>query len=168
MKKTTKFALGLMFTMAFAGLTACEGENDDPVIDPIPAESVTYTGTTMTYPVSDPDNFYESDKATYAVVYDEVTKTAVLNITDADFLQGMPQLGVMTFPGINWRYDSKDKVMKLQKDDLIPEIAERPFPNFPISDLVAVEDPGKALGVNFICEYRGIPMQVTFSGTPKK
>lgn len=197
MKKVKKFALMFIMTFAMTGLYACGGgENDDPTYDddsdnpsvvtpgednddpsdddanntPVlgPMENMFYKGITITYPVEHPEQRYESERSMYKLHYSKETKTAVLYIEDADFLEGMPSLGVMEFKDLAFEQENKDNLFKFQKDNLIPEIGGRPFPAFPISSLVGYEKVGEKLEVKFICDYRNIPMQVSFTGTPIK
>ncbi len=183
MKKTFRFALLAALCLSFGGMMTACGDDDNESNEPeiiVPSEKTVYAGTTVTSPVSDPDDKYESTRGTYAIEYNVDNKTAVLTINGADFNPKMPAL-VMTFPGINWIRGSENdgtlafepvtdnkNVFLLQKDELIPEVMTKPFPQYTISAFVAVEDPGKSLDIKFICAFNGNPMNVTFSGTPEK
>ncbi len=119
----------LLFLIAFP-LASC-GDDDDTndEIQTIPRENL-FAGTTTTFPVEDPSSVYESSKSTYMVTLND-NGTAVVSINNADFLQGMPELGVMNFRGIKYSIDNSDKespVITLSCTELTPEIGERPFP----------------------------------------
>ncbi len=166
MKKYFRFALAGLALFALATSVVSCGDDNEEKPTPVPTEKVVYGGTTVTYPVADESQVYESTRGTYEVEYSTTDKTAVLLINNANFLEGMPPLGTMSFPGINWAADNANNGFMLQKDALTPEIANRPFPAFPISNLTAFEVPGKSLELTFICNYKNTPYQVTFSGTP--
>lgn len=168
MKKIFRLAAVVLAAFSLVGtLSSCDDNKpDQEPTEIIPSKIIVYAGTTETYPISDPTDKYTSEKGTYYFTYNVDDQTASLAINNADFLQGMPELGVMTFPEISWI--AKDKAIVLKKDALTPEIAGRPFPAFPISDFNATEKIGESLSISFICDYRGVPYQVTFSGTPSK
>ena len=159
-----------LFVMSLAiSSTSCG--NDDPEPDPAPAPNpagtvLTYRGTTTTYPVTDPASIYTSTKSTYTVTVADDGKSAVMGILNADFLQGMPQLGEMIFQPIECSFNNATNILSLNADEITPEIANRPFPAFPITDYSATLVPGKTAAINFICTYRGTPYQVTFKGSP--
>ena len=157
----------LLFLIAFP-LTSC-GDDDDTndEIQTIPRENL-FAGTTTTFPVEDPSSVYESSKSTYMVTLND-NGTAVVSINNADFLQGMPELGVMNFRGIKYSIDNSDKespVITLSCTELTPEIGERPFPAFPITELTATMHPGKKITLSFVCTYRTTPYKVSFTGVP--
>ena len=168
MNKYFRGALGVLLSVGAAtAMVSCD-DNDDPKPVVIPSDNTVYVGKTVTYPKEDPEKVFESTRGTYSIEYDESDNTAVLNINNASFLQGMPELGVMSFTGIAWKADNANKGFMLQKDALTPEIAGRPFPAFPISDFTAFEIPGESLEIKFICDYRNTPYVVTFEGTPEE
>ena len=97
----------LLFLIAFP-LASC-GDDDDTndEIQTIPRENL-FAGTTTTFPVEDPSSVYESSKSTYMVTLND-NGTAVVSINNADFLQGMPELGVMNLRVIKYSIDNSDK-----------------------------------------------------------
>lgn len=169
----TKFFKNLLAATAIAMsagfmFTACGDDDPEPetpqlVLD---AENL-FAGTTLTWPVDDPSSVYTAQRAsTYNVVFNDDKSTASIVITDADFLNGMPALDPMTFPGISYLVTGDH--VTLQCEALIPEIGGRPFSAFPISDVDAKLVPEKSLILTFICDYRGTPYVVSFNGTPVK
>lgn len=153
-------------------LTSC-GDDDEP--DPMPEPEVpelnlTFAGNTVTYPTANPSSTYTSAVGTYRFEVDESNSTARLYIENANFLENMPQLGVMEFGGISFAMtaNGNERVATFACDALTPEIAGRPYPAFPITDLEATMRPGKSLELNFICTFRNTPFQVTFTGTPEE
>jgi len=178
MKILNKISTGF-FTIALSIATCACGNSEEPEPEPTPtpepAIDATFTGTTVTAPVNAPDDIYTSTTGTYRFTIDENANTATLYIQNANFLQGMPQLGEMAFPNITYsitRDDANDNTSSITtisftSDALTPEIADRPFPAFPITDLTATMHPGKSLEVNFVCTYRGTPYTVSFAGQPQ-
>lgn len=157
----------LMALALLPALSSCGNDDDpDPVPDPVQTENI-FSGVTQTWPVSDPSQVYTGQrKSTYNFHLDTDTRKASLVIAQADFLAGMPDVGKMTFPGID--FVTSDNVVKLSCANLLPEIAGRPFSAFPISNLQAKLVPGRSLKMQFVCTYRGVPYMVVFDGTPVK
>lgn len=148
--------------------TSC-GNNDDNNVDEPETPTTTtinYTGDTVTYPIDDATSTYTSSVGIYRVTLDTETSTATLEIENANFLAGMPTLDVMSFNNIT--YTTNGSEIQLQSEALTPEIAGRPFPAFPITQLTGTLKPNVALQLSFICTYRSTPYQVTFTGTPSK
>lgn len=177
MKTFYKLSAGMLALIMSIVTCACgSSDEQEPEPEPAPALDTSYAGTTVTAPINDPDNTYTSTIGTYRFSIDEKSQTATLYIKNANFLQGMPQLGEMAFPGISYQVthaDASNPASTIAKinfscDALTPEIAGRPFPAFPISALNATMNPGKSLVVSFICTYRGTPYNVTFAGEPQK
>lgn len=145
------------------------GSEDEPEPAPAPnpgGSELIFKGKTSTSPVADPENIYTSTKSTYYISISDDAESAVMTIADADFLQGMPALGEMLFQPITCSFNSETNTLTLEADAITPEIAGRPFPAFPISDYSATVVPGKSVRINFICNYRGTPYNVTFTGSP--
>lgn len=147
------------------------GNEDEPEPAPAPnpgGSELIFKGKTTTNPVSDPENIYTSTKSTYTISVSDDAKSAVMVIADADFLQGMPALGEMLFQPITCKFNAETNTLALAAEAITPEIAGRPFPAFPISNYSATVIPGKSIRINFICNYRGTPFSVNFTGTPAK
>jgi len=145
-------------------LTAC-GDDDEDVPESFQLNTENaFTGTTTTWPKDNPEAKYTSTKSIYNFVLDTENNTAQLIITDADFLEGMPALQPMTFPGINFTVN--EPVVILHCPSLIPTITGRPFSGFPITDLQAKLVTNRSLDLQFICSYRGTPYVVSFKGVP--
>lgn len=171
MNKNLKHLLHYLMLLIIALPLASCGDDDDASDEApaIPRENL-FAGTTTTFPVEDPSSVYESTKSTYMVTLND-DGTAVVSINNADFLQGMPELGVMNFRGIKYSIDTTDKeapVVTLSCTELTPEIGERPFPAFPITELTATMNPGKNIVLSFVCTYRSTPYKVSFKGVPAR
>ena len=103
MKAIKHYLAALLLTfIALPALTSCgsDDEEKNPFMPINPENS--FVGTTTTWPSDNPDAKYTSTKSVYNVVFDTDNKIANLVITDADFLEGMPSLQPMTFPGISY------------------------------------------------------------------
>lgn len=161
----------LLITCLILPVASCGSEEDDPAPAPAPnpgGSELAFTGKTTTYPVAEPENIYTSTRSTYTITVAKDAKSAVMGILDADFLQGMPALGEMVFQPIECAFDADSNTLTLSAEEITPEIAGRPFPAFPISDYAATVVPGKSIRISFICNYRGTPFSVNFTGTPAK
>lgn len=156
-------ALALLF-IALPALTSCgnDDEEKNPLM-PINDEN-SFVGTTTTWPSDNPESKYTSTKSVYNVVFDTENKIASLVITDADFLEGMPSLQPMTFPGIS--YTVGETAIILNCASLTPTIGGRPFSAFPITGLQAKLVTDTSFDLQFICSYRGTPYVVSFKGRP--
>lgn len=158
----------LLLLLTVMPISSC-GDDDDNFDEAreIPRENL-FEGKTTTFPIEAPSSVYESSKSTYMVTLND-NGTAVVSINNADFLQGMPELGIMNFRGIRYSVgnaDPESPVITLSCTELTPEIGERPFPAFPITELTATMVPGKKIDLSFICTYRTTPYKVTFKGVP--
>ena len=163
----TGFLKSLLFIIAILPLASC-GNDDEPEPAPAPnpgGSEFIFSGTTTTYPVDAPESIYTSTKSTYTVAVAKDVESAVMCIQNADFLQGMPQLGEMLFQPITCSFDETANTLSLSSSAITPEIAGRPFPAFPITDYTATLIPGKSISLTFICTYRGTPYSVNFTGT---
>ena len=156
----TGFLKSLLFIIAILPLASC-GNDDEPEPAPAPnpgGSEFIFSGTTTTYPVDAPESIYTSTKSTYTVAVAKDVESAVMCIQNADFLQGMPQLGEMLFQPITCSFDETANTLSLSSSAITPEIAGRPFPAFPITDYTATLIPGKSISLTFICTYRGTPL----------
>lgn len=163
----TGFLKSLLFIIAILPLASC-GNDDEPEPAPAPnpgGSEFIFSGTTTTYPVDAPESIYTSTKSTYTVAVAKDVESAVMCIQNADFLQGMPQLGEMLFQPITCSFDETANTLSLSSSAITPEIAGRPFPAFPLTDYTATLIPGKSISLTFICTYRGTPYSVNFTGT---
>lgn len=174
---TEKMFRYLLFTAMIVMLplvSACGSDDDEPEPQPEPettAIDATYTGTTVTTHSDDPSTAFTSTSGTYRFVPGKDGKKATLCIENAHFIDGMPELGMMEFKGISYTIKNNGTakaVATFSCDALTPEIANRPFPAFPITDLTATMHPGKSLELNFVCTFRGTPFSVEFTGVPQK
>ena len=165
MKAIKHYLAALLLTfIALPVLTSCgsDDEEKNPLMPINPENS--FVGTTTTWPSDNPESKYTSTKSVYNVVFDTDRKIASLVITDADFLEGMPPLQPMTFPGIN--YTVGESAVILNCASLTPTIGGRPFSMFPISGLQAKLVTDTSFDLQFICSYRGTPYVVSFKGRP--
>ena len=140
----TGFLKSLLFIIAILPLASC-GNDDEPEPAPAPnpgGSEFIFSGTTTTYPVDAPESIYTSTKSTYTVAVAKDVESAVMCIQNADFLQGMPQLGEMLFQPITCSFDETANTLSLSSSAITPEIAGRPFPAFPITDYTATLIPG--------------------------
>lgn len=175
MKHLINRILPFLFLAILTPVLASCGDDEENTPDSPQIQKENYfKGTTTTFPVDNPSSVYTSDKSTYLVTLDPESNKASISIENADFLQGMPQLGVMTFNSLTYSVDNEatdengTAVVKLKCEALDPEIANRPFPAFPITDLSATMLTDKSLSLTFICTYRGTPFTVKFKGSPAK
>ena len=132
----TGFLKSLLFIIAILPLASC-GNDDEPEPAPAPnpgGSEFIFSGTTTTYPVDAPESIYTSTKSTYTVAVAKDVESAVMCIQNADFLQGMPQLGEMLFQPITCSFDETANTLSLSSSAITPEIAGRPFPAFPRSE----------------------------------
>jgi len=165
--KTLFFNLALI--LGAISVTSCGSDEPEPMPEPKPIDSeMTFVGTTTTHPVDDPAAEFTSSTPSYSVVLDKKTNTASILIGKAQFIQGMPALD-MDFKGIS--IVISDNTVTFDCKKLTPEIAGRPFPQFPITDLDATlkvsSDEGThptSLTLQFICTYKNTPFLITFSG----
>lgn len=115
------------------------------------------SGTTVS--TSPAGSSYTSQMSLYVIGLDFTTRTATINITNASFAANMPSLN-MQFAGIPFTVDS-DANVTLECDALIPTIADVPQPNYPISNLKCVVNPGQGRStLEFVCDFRGAPFTV--------
>lgn len=131
MKLSTIFASALMVAVAF-GFAACGNDDEDEKIPEVPTENE-FTGTTVAWPASTPDQKFTSTDPVYTLRLDSNTKKATLEIDQAQFMVGMPQLD-MVFPGIDYKILDNNVVL-LSCANLVPESGGRPYPIFPITNL---------------------------------
>lgn len=152
----------LFFLMLLTPMMSSCGDDDEP--QPIGVVEGVYAGETVTYPISDPTSEFITTKSTYKVVIDYDNNTAKLIITDPKFLEAMPDVGPMTFPGL--KYAATEHGIKLSCDALTPEIADRPFSMFPITDFKGKMIQNETLNLEFKCNVpnRGLFL-VIFNGS---
>lgn len=118
---------------------------DDNQVKVIPYNEI-YFGTTTSTNLSNPSDFSSARTAKYLVtfnMYDAENKTFNANKRTADvtilnpkFIPAMPdEIKMMTFPGIP--FELNDNGLTLKSESLLPEISDRPYSAFPITDLSA-------------------------------
>lgn len=105
---------------------------------------------------SDPEGkTFSTLKPVYSVGLDFKTNMAIIAITNAQFVEGMPHM-TMRFTDIPFEIKDGGSRIVLETNSLIPSVGESPQANFPISDLRATITPGAGMTLNFVCDYRKV------------
>ncbi|MCM1151765.1 MAG: calycin-like domain-containing protein [Alistipes sp.] len=143
----------LFLCIAAIALTACDDDKDDRRDN-----DRDYVGTMTVVGLADPTETYEWSYQEFEVEY-ERDGSITLQLDDVRFVPQMPILD-MDFPGI--RYTETQGVATLQGDNIVPQIAGRPYQQYLVTDLSGTASE-RQLDVTFVCmNYR-----VTYTGTLK-
>lgn len=140
---------GLVFSFVLDGKYKIEGSRSPIVL----------AGTIESVPAEGP--MFTSTKPLYSFVFDFSKRLAEIRLANIQFSDIMPQMSLMTFPGIPFTISPDGKKLFLQTESLIPCIGDTPYPNFPITQLSATVTPGQGADLDFVCTFRDMPYNIS-------
>lgn len=138
---------GLTFSFVIDGKYKVEGSRAPLVL----------AGTTVSTPAE--GNAFSTSKAIYSFVPDFSKLLAEIRLANIQFSDMMPQMSLMTFPGIPFTFDN-DGTLHFEAESLVPCIGDTPYPNFPITQLTATIRPGKGGEISFVCTFKDVPYTI--------
>lgn len=151
--------LFIFFVALAPVLVSSCSDDEEPVVPAVPEASVapdciSYQAETSVYTLSESGpsaSPYINTESVYEVAFDDTKTTATITINNAKFAEKMPPLN-MQFKNVSVELGADG--YKLRSNELIPEIADTPYPSYVITSLSADVSFAEGGYLKFTCAGR--------------